>query len=71
MPYRVIVERKNGTQSSLLQIHNKVTPQIGTTIEIEIEGIIVQAVVTNVTTYPPKVGGIAVSTTDSVTAKEI
>jgi hypothetical protein len=69
MPYKVIVERMDGTRIELPDIHHRATPQIGTTVEVEIEMRTARVVVDNISSIPPKSPGAV--TVDSVTTREI
>ena len=71
MPYKVSVERKDGTWIEVPEIHLAATPQNGAMVEVKIENTTVRAVVSGISTFPSKSPGRACETPDSVTAREI
>ena len=71
MPYKVTVQRKDGSRIAVPEIHRTTTPRHGEIVEVEIENATVRALVSLVTTYPSKSPGTAVETVDDVGATEM
>jgi hypothetical protein len=71
MPYKFIVDRKDGNRVEVADIHLGPTPAVGSEVELSIEGKMLRAAVFNVRTFPSKSPGTAVQTVDHVDVREI
>lgn len=71
MPYKVIVDMKDGNRIEVAEIHLNPTPKIGTDVMVSIENRKFRAEVFGIRTFPSKSPGTAVETVDHVDAREI
>ncbi len=71
MPYKIVLQRKDGTKIWLPNIHEGATPKKQVEVKVTINSRPVKAIVETVRTFPSKSPVTAVKTVDQVDAREL